>query len=144
MQSSVSQQVDRDPILGRGHLLLGRQNLCFSTMIVIKGSPKAYYSVLWVANYQTLRTADVEDMFKMNSQSQICKIPNKSRAARIAFKKFTHFLQRVRKTFKIPGVNFINVLHAPFCTKVFCTAFHQLQFGFVIFLAQEYGHKSCS
>ena len=33
------QQVGRDTLLGRGHLLLGRQNLCVSTIIVIYGSP---------------------------------------------------------------------------------------------------------
>ena len=29
----------RDPLLGRGHLLLGRQNLYFSIIIAINGSP---------------------------------------------------------------------------------------------------------
>ena len=28
-----------DPLLGRGLLLVGRQNLCYSTVIVIYGSP---------------------------------------------------------------------------------------------------------
>jgi hypothetical protein len=39
LYSSVSQQLGRDPLLGRRHLLLGRQNLCFSTIIVKYGSP---------------------------------------------------------------------------------------------------------
>ena len=39
--SSGSQQVSRDPHLGRVHLLLGRQNLCFSTTL--------YTSNIWVA-----------------------------------------------------------------------------------------------
>ena len=39
LESSGSQQVGRDPLLGRVHLLLGRQNLCFSTILVICGSP---------------------------------------------------------------------------------------------------------
>ena len=29
----------RDPVLGRVHLILGRQNLCFSTITVIYGLP---------------------------------------------------------------------------------------------------------
>ena len=33
----------RDPLLGRVHLLLGRQNLCFSTIIVIYGSPNCVF-----------------------------------------------------------------------------------------------------
>jgi len=37
--SSVSQEVGPDPLMGRRHLLLGRQNLCFSTMNVKNGSP---------------------------------------------------------------------------------------------------------
>ena len=37
--TSGSQQVGRDPHLGRVHLLLARHNLCFSTIIVIYGSP---------------------------------------------------------------------------------------------------------
>ena len=41
--NSVSQQVGRDPLLGRGQLLLGRQNLCYSTMIVLFGSPNCVF-----------------------------------------------------------------------------------------------------
>ncbi len=37
--SSISLQVGPYPILGRRHLLLGRQNLCCSTMNGINGSP---------------------------------------------------------------------------------------------------------
>ena len=29
----------RDPLLGRGHLLLGRQNLDYSSILVVNGSP---------------------------------------------------------------------------------------------------------
>ena len=36
---SVSQQVCRDPLLGREHLLLGRQNLGYSSILVVYGSP---------------------------------------------------------------------------------------------------------
>ncbi len=36
---SVSQHVGPDPLLGPRHLLLGCQNLCFSTMNEINGSP---------------------------------------------------------------------------------------------------------
>jgi len=39
VQVSVSHQVGTDPFLGHRHLLLGRQNLCISTMNVINGSP---------------------------------------------------------------------------------------------------------
>jgi len=31
------------------------------------------------------------------------------------------------------GVNFINIVLEPFSTEVFCVAFLELQFGFVIF-----------
>ena len=33
----------RDPLSGRLHLVLGRQNLCFSTIIVIYGSPNCAF-----------------------------------------------------------------------------------------------------
>ena len=58
--SSGSQQVGRDPFLGRVHLLLGRQNLCFSTILVYMGRQKVYHCTLWVANYQTLRTTGLD------------------------------------------------------------------------------------
>ena len=56
-----------DQLLGRGYLLLSRLNMCEGCVIVVFGIPKpvllyflgckiVFYSVLWVANYQTLRT----------------------------------------------------------------------------------------
>ena len=60
---SGSQQVGRDPFLGRVHLLLGRQNLFFSTILVYMGRQKVYYCTLWVANYQTLRTTALDQCF---------------------------------------------------------------------------------
>jgi len=39
-------------------------------------------------------------------------------------------------------VNFINILCPPFWTKVLCTAFLQLQFGFVIFWQKNIGAKA--
>ena len=59
---SVSQQVGRDLILGRRYLLLGRQNLCYFTRIVLYGSSILYYCALWVANYQTLRSTDLHSI----------------------------------------------------------------------------------
>jgi len=41
-----------------------------------------------------------------------------------------------------PGVNFINILFEPFCTKGLCTAFLYLQFGFVIFWPKNIGAKA--
>ncbi len=56
VQARVSQQTGRDPKVGRGHPLLGRQNTCCSNITVVQGRQNMYYSDLWVANYQTLRT----------------------------------------------------------------------------------------
>jgi len=39
----------------------------------------------------------------------------------------------------ITGVNFANILFAGFCTKVYCTPFLFLQFGFVIFWKKKFG-----
>jgi hypothetical protein len=41
-----------------------------------------------------------------------------------------------------PGMNLTNVLKATFCTKVFCSAFLYLQFGFVIFWQKNIGAKT--
>jgi hypothetical protein len=41
-----------------------------------------------------------------------------------------------------PGVNFTNILQAAFLSKVFCTAFICLQFGFVIFWQKDFGAKA--
>jgi len=41
-----------------------------------------------------------------------------------------------------PGMNFTNILKAIFCTKVFCSAFLYLQFGFVIFWQRNIGAKA--
>jgi len=40
------------------------------------------------------------------------------------------------------GVNFINTLLEPFCTKVLCAAFHKLQLGFVIFWQKNISAKA--
>ena len=39
LEFSVSQQVGRGPFLGRRRSLLGRQNLCYSSILVVYGSP---------------------------------------------------------------------------------------------------------
>jgi hypothetical protein len=39
-------------------------------------------------------------------------------------------------------VNFINILQAAFHTKVLCTPFMCLQFGFVIFWPKDFGAKA--
>ena len=61
LKSSGSQQVGGDPFLGRVHLLLGRQNLCFSTKIVIFGSPNCVLSYFVGRQLQTLRTTALKD-----------------------------------------------------------------------------------
>ncbi len=43
---------------------------------------------------------------------------------------------------KWPGVNFINILHAPFGTKSLCKAFFYLHFGFLIFWGRCIGLKA--
>jgi len=40
------------------------------------------------------------------------------------------------------GVNFINILCAPFCVKVFCAAFLLLHFGFVVFWQKNISTKA--
>jgi hypothetical protein len=40
------------------------------------------------------------------------------------------------------GIIFINILGIAFCTKVFCTAFHYLQFSFLIFWQKNIGAKA--
>ena len=45
------------------------------------------------------------------------------------------FIRRIRDADETspPGVNFTNIYNRHFCTKVFCTAFICLQFGYEIF-----------
>ena len=50
----------RDPLLGRVHLLLGRQNLYYISLLVNMGRQIVFYNVLWVANYQLLRTTGLD------------------------------------------------------------------------------------
>ena len=57
IKTGVSKQVRRDPLLGRSSFFLGRQNLCYNSIVVEYVRRTKLYSVLLVANYQTLRTA---------------------------------------------------------------------------------------
>ncbi len=41
-----------------------------------------------------------------------------------------------------PGINFINIILLPFCTKVVCAAFLYLNFGFVFFKQKNIGIKA--
>ncbi len=48
----------------------------------------------------------------------------------------------IRNRFCSPGVNFTNILQAPFCMKVFCAAFLWLHYGFEIFWRKYIGTKA--
>ena len=48
------QQVGRDPFYGCGHLLLGRQNLNFSSIDVLNGSPNRVILFLVGRQLQTV------------------------------------------------------------------------------------------
>ena len=54
--------------MGRGRSLLGRQNLYFSAVRDQMGRHIVLNSVLWVANYQMLRTNGVSQGFRYKSQ----------------------------------------------------------------------------
>ena len=65
-KNSGSQQVGRDPLLGCVHLLLGRLNLCFSTIIVVNGLPNCV-----VLNFVGRQLQNVENhWFKALSQGR--------------------------------------------------------------------------
>ena len=56
LYTSVSQQQDQDPLLGRRLLLLVGQNQFYSNNRVVFGPPNYFLFRYGVANYQTLRT----------------------------------------------------------------------------------------
>ena len=53
----------RDSLLSRVHLLFGCQHLYYISLLVpYMGRQIVFYSVLWVANYQLLRTTAQNDV----------------------------------------------------------------------------------
>ena len=55
-------QVGCKPLLDRGHSLLGRQNLCYSCILVICGWSTWIILFLWVTSYNTLIITDLDQI----------------------------------------------------------------------------------
>ena len=63
----------RDPLLDRGHSLLGRQNLYYSYILLALWVSELCFNLagLWFANYKTLRNHWSKDMLYLMQQQHI-------------------------------------------------------------------------